>query len=81
MRRIACVFLIILLLVACDTYVSTSGSSESNARFYRITEQPECCGVYRFYDVDAGVVLWVYVGYNKGGITSQPVGLTRLSGK
>lgn len=42
------------------------------------TREPVAPEVTRFEDKEAGVVCWVYNGYNKGGISCLPIAQTTL---
>lgn len=63
----------LLLLAACDSTLLTPEGGPTPASI-----GPSRNGVTRYLDTEAGVVCWVFEGYQEGGISCLPVSSTRL---
>lgn len=57
---------VLIALTACAAPAVMQGA---------VTSDPS---IMRWTDREAGVVCWVYYGYNKGGISCLPIDETRL---
>ena len=78
MKRALIVVLFCALLVSCTPKRELATSEMPSTLFYEVA-RGRASGVYRVVDAKAGVVCWIYVGYDKGGICCLPIEQTDIT--
>jgi len=76
--RLAAALLILLVVSACAGESRPATVTPKPQQGERIVFSGHGGAVFRVTDEEAGVVCWVYIGYQKGGISCLPRGDTRL---
>ena len=79
MKRVLFVFAVLFVLVACNYQTGTVSTVGENKDYKTISLAGYIMNVGRVIDEEAGVVCYVAVGMEKGGLSCLPLSETYLS--